>query len=305
MQKIKLLSPLVAAVALLAAVGPATANTDDVRPVFNHKTDVAFVIDDEGNREVRDEADFLRFGLRGEHGNGDDVDFCSDQTLDLWFYVHNGTSQLTNNSAGTWTSGDTANGETFWNDDNSDLDGPSVAENTAVRLAVPAESAGSHVVTAHITSDNSDEVSDSVQISCSDESKQISLVYVEEETLLSTRAPEHGSLGGFNLVGNLASESGAVLGYGEDSQGIVPSCFEFAAVIRGKLNIVVTEDTEVEEEPQGDPDDPDQTPEGEPEGEDTPEDIPSLGAGAAPLAAVALSSVLGAVGYRAVQSTRR
>lgn len=297
MHKIKLFSLLAAAAVLSVVVGGSvTANTDDIRPVFNYKADVPFVIDDEGNRENRDEADFLRFGLRGQLGNGDDVDFCSDQTLELWFYVHNGTSQLTNNTAGDWASGDP-----FWNADNSDLDGPSVAHNTTVRLDVPTEAGNSHVVTASVTADNADEVSDSVQIACSDETKQISLVYVEEETLLSTRAPEHGTLGGFNLTGSLTGETGAVLGYGDNSEGVVPSCFEFASVIRGKLNIVVTEDTEIEEESE----DSEQTPEEEPAGEDTPEDIPDLGAGAAPLAAVALSSVLGAVGYRAVQSTRR
>ncbi len=311
MHKIKLLS-LLAATAVLSVVigGSVTANTDDVRPVFNHKTDVSFVIDDDGNQENRDEADFLRFGFRGEQGNGDDVDFCSDQTLDLWFYVHNGTSQLSNNVAGTWASGN--DDDPFWNEDNSVLDGPAVAHKTTVRLDVADEASNSHVVTASIKSDESDEVTDSVQIACSDESKQISLVYDESETLVSTRAPAHGTLGGFNLVGNLADDSGAVLGYGENSEGIVPSCFDFASVIRGKLNIVVTEDTEVDEDTGTDSEDPDDTPEGEdtPDetgngDEDAPEDIPPLGAGAAPLAAVALSSVLGAVGYRTVQSTRR
>ena len=312
MHKIKLLS-LLAATAVLSVVvgGSVTANTDAVRPVFNHKTDITFVVDDDGNLETRDEADFLRFGFRGEQGNGDDVDFCSDQTLDLWFYVHNGTSQASNNAAGGWTSGDTDNGDPFWNEANSTLDGPSVAHNTTVKLDVSDEATNSHVVTASIKSDESDEVSDSVQIACSDEDKQISLVYDEGETLLSTRAPEHGALGGLNLIGDLAGDSGAVLGYGENSEGIVPSCFEFASVIRGKLSIVVTEDTEVVDDPGTDPEDPDADPDGEDPDEagngdeDTPEDIPSLGAGAAPLAAVALSSVLGAVGYRTVQSTRR
>ena len=329
MHKIKLLS-LLAATAIFSVVigGSVTATSHDNRPVFNHKTDVTFVVDDDGNQEDRDEADFLRFGFRGEQGNGDDIDFCSDQTLDLWFYVHNGTSEGQNNAAGDWRSGDTDNGDPFWNTDNSTLDGPSVAHNTTVKLDVPLEATNSHTVTASIKSDESNEVTDSVQIACSDETKQISLEYVEKETLLSTRAPEHGTLGAIELVGDLASDSGAVLGYGE---GIVPSCFEFASVIRGQLKLIVTEDTELVDDPETDPEDPDDTPEAEDpeaEPEDDPEadpetdpeaepeelgskgesDIPPLGAGAVPLAAVVLSSAVGAVsavGYRAVKSTRR
>ncbi len=66
-----------------------------------------------------------------------------------------------------------------------------------------------------------------------------------------------------------------ILGYGENSEGIVPSCFEFASVIRGKLNIVVTEATElVDDDPEAE-EDPDDTPEGEDPDEDTPdEDTP-------------------------------
>ena len=339
MHKIKLLS-LLAATAIFSVVigGSVTATSHDNRPVFNHKTDVTFVVDDDGNQENRDEADFLRFGFRGEQGNGDDIDFCSDQTLDLWFYIHNGTSEGQNNAAGDWRSGDTDNDDPFWNADNSTLDGPSVAHNTTVKLDFSDEATNSHVVTASIKSDESNEVTDSVQITClSDETKQISLEYVEEETLLSTRAPEHGTLGTIDLVGDLASDSGAVLGYGD---GIVPSCFEFASVIRGQLKLIVTEDTELVDDPETDPEDPDDTPEAEepeaeaedeaeaepeaeaedepeaepeaeaedePEEEDAP-DIPPLGAGAVPLAAIVLSSAVGAVGavgYRAIQSTRR
>ena len=286
MQRINLLSSLmlVAMISVIVA-GSATANTDDVRPVFNHKTEIPFVVDDNGSTENRDEADFLRFGLRGELGNGDDVDFCSDQTVDVWFYIHNGTAAVNNNTSG--------------NSDDTDFDGPAVAHDTTVRLDVPAEAGNQHLVTASITSDASDDVADSVQINCSDETKQVSLTYLEAETLLSTRAPAHASLGGFNLRGNLADQGGAVLGYGTDGQGIVPGCWDYSAVIRGKLQIVVSDETPVEEPGEETPEEPEDTP------EDEPEDIPALGpGGAAPLAAVALSSVLGAVSYRAVQSRR-
>ena len=298
MNRLKLLS-LAAVVPMVSVMAGSavTANSDEIRPVFNYMTDLRFVIDDDKNTELRDEADFLRFGMRGELGNGDDVDFCSDQTLDLWFYVHNGTSERTNSTSGDWAAGNQT-AEDFWNADNQALDGPAVAHNTTVRLEVPAETAGSHVVTASITSDESDAVADSVQIACADETKQVSLIYSEETTLLSTRAFAHPDLGGFNLRGDLSSETGAVLGYGDDGQGIVPSCWDFSAVIRGKLQIVVSDETTVEEPPEETPEEP-ETP------EDTPEEIPRLGpAGAAPLAVVALSSALGATCYRAAQSRR-
>lgn len=294
MNRLKLLS-LAAVIPMVSAMAgtAATASPDEIRPVFNYMSDLRFVVDDDKNTEVRDEADFLRFGMRGELGNGDDVDFCSDQTLDLWFYVHNGTSELTNSASGDWAAGDSA--EDYWNDDNQALDGPAVAHNTVVRLEVPGETANSHAVTAHITSDESDAVADSVQIACSDETKEISLTYAEESTLLSTRAIAHPELGGFNLRGDLAGDNGAVLGYGSDGEGIVPACFDFAAVVRGQLQVIVSDKTVTEETPEETPEEP----------EEIPEEIPSLGpAGAAPLAVVALSSVLGATCYRAAQSRR-
>ena len=300
MHKTKLLSMLMAVAVLSVTVAAsATANDENVRPVFNQYPDTTFVIDDEKNSEQRDEADFLRFGTRGQLGNGDDIEFCTDQTLDLWFYVHNGTSQLTNNSGSDWNPGDTANGAPFWNASNSTLDGPAVAHNTTVRLDVSTDPSNSHVVTASITSDESDDLSDTVQIACSDETKQINLVYDETKTTLSTHAPEHDSLGVFHLRGDLADGNGANLGYGQSGEGIVPGCNYFAAAIRGQLQIIVSDIAPVEDEETV----PEETPEEAPE--DAPEEIPRLGpAGAAPLAVVALSSALGAVGFRAVQSRR-
>ena len=316
------------------------ATSHDNRPVFNYKTDTPFIIaerpsDDDTELtpeycdsvswcELRDEADFLRLGVDEDRygSSGNELDICSDETINLWFYVHNGTSENQNNSAGTWASGEGTPEDPFWNESNANMDGPAVARNTTIRLDVSDETGNSHTVMASLKSDNGNEVTDSVQINCSDETKQISLVYDEAETSVSTRAPEHGSIGTIDLVGDMASEDGAILGYGG---GIVPSCFEFASVIRGKLSVVVTEATElVDDDPEVD-EDPDDTPEGEdapeedPEedpdesepdevgtgDEDAPEDIPPLGAGTAtPLAAVVLSSVLAALGYRVVRSTR-
>ena len=356
MHRIKLLSLLTATAVLSVVVGgSAMATSHDNRPVFNHKTDTPFIIaerpidadteltpeycDSVSWCELRDEADFLRLGQGEEERYGEagsDLDICTDETLNFWFYVHNGTSELYNNKAGNWESGDASAGD-FWDVVDANLNGPAVALNTTVRLSLPEEAGNSHTITASINADHTNEVVDTVQITCSDETKEISVVYVEE-TVLATRAPpDHGSIGSFALLGNLASEDGAILGYsGGKVPGIVPSCFEFASVIRGKLSVVVTEATEVvDDDPEVD-EDPDDTPEAgfeededldeegaddeepdeEPDeegagdedtpDEDAPEDIPPLGAGATtPLAAVALSSVLGAFGYRAVRSSRR
>lgn len=352
-QKTRLAGLLVAAAVLSLAIGAgsAAANSHEVKPVFNGNTidietgDVVFVpmiiadrpADDTETLtreycesvswcELRDETDFLRFGHRGEEGNGEDIDFCTDQTLDLWFYIHNGTSERDNNSTGDWQSGDDL--DNFWNASNANLDGPSVAHNTVVSLSIPSEAGSSHEVSASIKANRAEEVTDSVQITCSDETKEISLVYVEQETTLSTRAPDHGSIGSFSLVGDIAGQYGASLGYGYDpetdtSRGIVPSCFEFASVVRVQLKVVVSEDTELEEELETDPEEPDETPDGEPEVEEEEEepegdpaaepedpdpegkpDIPPLGGGAAPLGLIALSSIISAAAYRVIRSRR-
>ena len=323
MSNMKLVSPLRLLAVLVAGAllsvfiaGTVAASHDDsvtdVHPVFNFKEDTSFINPD-GSQEVRPESDFLRFGNKGEFGNGDDVDFCTDQTLDLWFYVHNGIGPANNNLDGSVPeSGATEIDDVF--------DGPGVAQGTIVRIEHPSEPANQHTVNADISSDTSGTITDSVEVNCSDETKQIALSYsqVAADTTLSTRAPVHTTLGQFRLRGDIASESGAKIGYGGDDQGIVPSCHEYSAVIRGKLQIIVTDKTTVEDPGEDDPEDPDDPPEDPPEEEppvegpedppeeDEPDDIPPLGPGsAAPLVAAAFSSALAGAGYRLIQIRRR
>lgn len=359
-QKIKLPALLaVVAVLSLAIAGPATADEHETKPVFNgnriHATTGETVFTpmiigqrpagDTGNItpercaevswcELRDEADFLRLGQGDERygQSGNELDICSDETLNFWFYAHNGTSEQQNNSAGDWQRNPAGNsGRMQWYADNANLDGPAVAHNTVVSLSLPSEAGSSHIVTASISADRAAEVTDTVTIGCSDESKEISLVYVTDQTVLSNNAPDHGSIGEFRLDGNLASEDGAYLGYGNaDSMGIVPSCFDFASVIRGQIKVVVSEVAEVEEEeddpeedpetlpdpdPEENPDDlPDPDPEAEPDPvvepnpeppEGKPEDIPPLGGGTTTsLALVLFSAAVAGIGYRLVRSRR-
>ena len=337
MRKFKLIGSLVAVAAISVLVGGSvSAEGHDVKPAFNYydleklQENPAvlggfrpYFVDDQDNL-VRGEDSFLRFVQPNEADkwldfvDADEIDFCSDGDHNLWFYVHNGASELTNTAEGTWARDE---GDNFWNADNANLNGPSVAHNTTVRLSVPTEAASSHMITASIDSDQTEAIAYSLEVSCADETKQISLVYSEATLHTPLSPPAHGSIGEFRLEGDIASTDGAALGY---SGGIVPSCWDFVSIVRGKLQVIVSEKTMVEEDPEEDPEKPEMPPEEEPEDEpeeepedepgteppeekpeDEPEEIHPLGAGSAPLAAVFLSSAVGAVGYRIIQSRRR
>ncbi len=137
---------------------------------------------------------------RGEQGEtATTLTSVAIKPLTFWFYVHNGTSELSNNSAGTWASGLGTDEDPFWNDvTDANLERPSGgSQHDCSDLSLPEEAGNSHtMVTASINvRQRADEVVDTVQITCSDETKEISVVYVEEETMLYTRAPpDHGSL---------------------------------------------------------------------------------------------------------------
>ena len=244
---------------------PLGATNGDVRPVFNHYTDLKFRTLS-GSTQVRDEADFLRLGPKGELGNGEGDDYCTDgQTIDLWLYIHNGSAAEFNGS---------------------DLDGPGVARDTTISLNVPDASDPSDQVSATITSSNGHAITDSVTIQCSDPDKKMSLVYQDATDTLSTNAPVEATHGRFKMTGTL--DQGAKIGYGD--QALVPGCWEYSAVVRTQLKVVV-DDTDIPE------------PETPPE----PTDLPIAGGSlfaAVPLATAALSSVVGAVGYRSLKSRR-
>ncbi len=162
---------------------------------------------------VGSESDFLRLGNSGEQGNT--LEACEDgQLVDLWFYVHNSTAE-------------SANG--------ADFDGPGVATNTVIGLAVnEGKEARSHSVVASIDSDQTNPLSDSVTITCAD--KDIKLVY-KAVTHFGTKAPALTELGNFSLVGDL--REGASLGYQKgDHKGVVPACWQYRARLNIQLQVV-------------------------------------------------------------------
>ncbi len=222
--KISALSVVGLMLAVLAAgVVNATLNTT---AIFNAYDNVQL------HYGIGSESDFLRLGNSGEQGNT--LEVCEDgQLVDLWFYVHNSTAE-------------SANGNNF--------DGPGVATNTVINLAVNEDKeARSHSVVASIDSDQTNPLTDSVTITCAD--KNIKLAY-KAVTHFGTKAPALTELGNFSLVGDL--REGASLGYQKgDRKGVVPACWQYRARLNIQLQVtevIVEEEPEkVTEEPEKDP----------------------------------------------------
>ena len=220
---------------------------------------------------VGSESDFLRLGTNGELGNQMD-NVCTDgQLIDLWFYIHNSTAEV-------------GNGTNF--------DGPGVAHNTVVRLAVnEAKEANSHSIVASINADETKPVSDNVTVNCGDQ--KIKLKY-KKISHFGTKAPSIVGFGNFALIGDI--QQGAHLGYQKDGKkGIVPGCWEYRARINVQLEVEVVQPDEPEQ-----PDEPD-----EPDEPEQPT-VTETGSGSDYALAMLVfgSAVVSTVGYRTLLGRR-
>ena len=269
-----LILALVAVVAASVAVNGTTDNPGPAWNVYTKDQHPGFKTPS-GLVQNRDESDFVRLGTKGELGNGINDEYCADgQVLDLWVYIHNGSEPEFNGSTG--------------------LDGPGVARNTTVNIAMtPSNDGMTQTVNATINASNSQSVTDDIVINCSDPTKQITVSpFAGGNVTLSTKAPDHQATGyQFQMIGDPFVE-GAIVGYG--ASGLVPGCWEYIAVVRAQLEVNVT-DRQVPEPA------PDTIPEEIPE-PDTPDMIPKTGADLGAIIALSLlAAVIGATGYRGHQ----
>ena len=260
MKKIQLIGVVMIALMVSVMVSKVgnTEGNQAVKPVFNYYENVKL------HYGTGNESDFIRIGEKGEIGNS--AEYCQDgQLVDLWIYVHNSVAKERN--------GDPVR-----------LDGPGVAHQTSVQLSASTEAANSHQIVATIDAIDADAVTDTVVINCGDQ--KIALEY-QGVTQFGTPAPNHPTLGQYQLTGNLID--GAQVGYGD---GVVPGCWEYRARINAQFKVVVVEDEPVV------PEEPVEVPV-------TPPIVETGGQTGAPLALVALSSLLGVVSYRVIAGRAR
>lgn len=158
--KIKVLMIAFTAVLLGMLIGYLSTTTsaipyqgEDTQPVPNPAFNVYTGVPDEGN-----EADFFKGKVAGSTAPSVDnvVSTCeTGKRFQLRVYVHNGASDLENGNG----------------------NGPSVAKNTKVRVALPTNDSSEFVPKATISSTNAANVSDTMTITCSD-GRVVTLSYV-------------------------------------------------------------------------------------------------------------------------------
>lgn len=178
------------------AVMLSTASAQEAVIRFNKWTEVT---------GIGDESNFVRIGNKD---GGDIADVCENgQTVNVWMYVHNGTSEELNGT---------------------NYDGPGVAHNTT--LNVNASNglntyANSHTITGVVSADNAASVSDTVTINCGD--KQIALKY---NGVIDTSTTNPSA--DFKVIGDPIN--GARLGF----DGDMPGCWDYRVSVVVQFEIV-------------------------------------------------------------------
>ena len=197
----------------------------------------------DGSVDDRGEKDFFRLGKKGELGNSGN--YCNDQTAHLWLYVHNSLAAE-------------KNGDNF--------EGSAVARNTRIHIGTvnPWDSPGQLELTASIWADNSEMTKNSLTISCDQATEPgtaISFTPDYDNIALISNAPSHEKHGQLKIVGDIFSsassevegesrEAGAQYGYSAD--GLVPGCWDYAAIIKIPVVVKVSVDETLPEEPAAD-----------------------------------------------------
>jgi PKD repeat protein len=203
----KQVAGLMAVLALIVLPLSAVQATDHNEPAFNIYPDAQY---------TGDESDFLRVDEAGGDAFTNEIEACEGE-VDLWVYVHNGQVEEHNGT---------------------NYDGPGVAKDTKVKIAIPMAEAGDVFQTrAQISASNADTVNDEAYIRCG--SHDIQLDYVE------------GSARGYTFTrGNFSindaivtAEDGTLIGSFTDD-GVVPGCWDYRVWIKVTVKIEKVEEPE-------------------------------------------------------------
>ena len=155
---------------------------------------------------IGDESNFVRID---DQNGPETTEACEDgKTVDVWMYIHNGTSPE-------------LNGENY--------DGPGVAENTVITVDQSPEGASNtHTITGTISADNAPTISDTVTITCG--SEEVELKYNGVVRFGATQ-PD------FKLNGDPIN--GAQVGF---DGGRVPGCWDYRATVVVQFEVVNEEE---------------------------------------------------------------
>lgn len=179
-----------------------TASAQEAVIKFNKWDGVSYGIGDESN--------FVR--IDDQYG-AENAEACENgQTVNVWMYMHNGTSP-------------DLNGENY--------DGPGVAENTVISVSTdPSLGAESktHIITGSISADNAPTVTDTVTITCG--SEEVALKY-NGVVKFSATQPD------FKLNGDPIN--GAQVGF---DGGRVPGCWDYRTTVVVQFEVVNEDEPE-------------------------------------------------------------
>ena len=184
-----------AILAVLLIGGFARVDAANPKPYFNVYKDVA---------NVGDEADFVRVSQIGANSFSNNVEACTDgQEVAVRIYIHNGASEQLNGT---------------------NYDGPGVALGTKLAINVPKTV--NNQVTATVSANNADAVTDGATVSCNGQA--LDLTYVPNSAVIKNTVQNYAPLG------DAVFNGGTPIGY-EGQNGVFPGCWDFVTYVYAKV----------------------------------------------------------------------